>query len=266
VSDVDQKLGHASILADAPYDQLGETLETRVHLCGRLVARIEGERIENELPGRQGRLLFAYLVLVRSRPATRDELTAALWPQDAPAASESALSALLSKLRRVVPLESGELRLALPDGAWIDLEAAREALHRAQDAVAREAWPAAWSAGRVTQHICARELLPGEHAPWIEEERRELEELYLRSLELVAAASVRIGGSELDTAERCGRRLTARAPYRESGYRLLMEVLAARGDAAEALLVYDDLRRRLHDDLGIAPSPMTQTVYRRILA
>ena len=253
-------------MPDAPYDQLGETLETRVHLCGRLVARIDGERIEQELPGRQGRLLFAYLVLARTRPATRDELTAALWPHDPPAASDSALSALLSKLRRAVPLGSGELRLALPDGAWIDVEAAREALHRAQAAIARADWPGAWSAGRVTQHICARELLPGEHAPWVDEERRELEELYLRSLELVGAASATIAGGELDTAERCARRLVARAPYRESGYRLLMEVLTARGDAAEALLVYDDLRRRLHDELGIAPSPLTQSVYKRLLA
>jgi DNA-binding SARP family transcriptional activator len=241
-------------------------LETRIHLCGRLVARIDGERAEHALPGRQGRLLFAYLVLERARPATRDELIEVLWPEEQPAATDSALSALLSKLRRVVPLASGELRLALPDDVWIDVEAAREALHRAQAAIAREDWPVAWSAGRVTQHIGARELLQGEGAPWLAQHRRELEELYLRSLELVGRASVELGGSELDTAERCGRRLVTRAPYRESGYRLLMDILAARGDGAEALLVYDDLRRRLHDDLGIAPSPLTQATYRRILA
>jgi len=240
--------------------------ETRIHLCGRFVARIDGERIENALPGRQGRLLFAYLALERARPATREELTLALWPDEQPTATDSALSALLSKLRRIAPIESGELRLALPKGAWLDVEAAREALHRAQAAVTRQEWTGAWSAGRVTQHIASRELLPGEEAPWIEELRRELEALYLRSLELVGRASVEIGSGELDTAERCGRRLTSRAPYRESGYRLLMEVLTTRGDSAEALLVYDGLRRRLRDELGIAPSPLTQSIYKRILA
>jgi len=30
--------------------------------------------------------------------------------------------------------------------------------------------------------------------------------------------------------------------------------------------VYDELRRRLRDELGIAPSPLTQTIYKRILA
>ncbi len=241
--------------------------ETRIHLCGRLVARIDGQRADGALPGRQGRLLFTYLALARSRPATREELTHALWPGEQPAAIDSALSALLSKLRRIVPIETGsEPRLALPVGAWIDVEAAREALHRAQAAIAREDWPAAWGAGRVTQHITVRELLPGEEAPWIVEHRRELEELYLGSLELVGRACVEIGGSELDTAERCGRRLAVRAPYRESGYRLLMEVLAERGNDAEALLVYDGLRRRLRDELGMAPSALTQAIYRRILA
>lgn len=203
---------------------------------------------------------------MRARPATRDELTLALWPDGHPAATDSALSALLSKLRRVVPLERAQLRLALPEDAWIDVEAAREALHRAQAAVAREDWPGAWSSGRVSQHICARELLPGENAPWVEERRRELDDLYLRSLELVGRACVEIGGGELNTAERAARSLVAHAPYRESGYRLLMELLCARGDAAEALLVYDELRRRLRDELGIAPSPLTQSVYKRILA
>ena len=95
------------MLADEPYHQLGETLETRIHLCGRLVARIAGERVETALPGRQGRLLFAYLVLERARPATREELTEALWQDEEPAAADSALSALLSKLRRVVPIARG---------------------------------------------------------------------------------------------------------------------------------------------------------------
>ena len=103
-------------------------------------------------------------------------------------------------------------------------------------------------------------------APWIDEHRRELEELYLRSLELVGRACLEIGGGELDTAERNGRRLVARAPYRESGYRLLMEVLAERGNDAEALLLYDELRRRLRDELAMAPSALTQAIYRSILA
>jgi DNA-binding SARP family transcriptional activator len=59
--------------------------------------------------------------------------------------------------------------------------------------------------------------------------------------------------------------LIARAPYRESGHRLLMETLAAHGNTAEALLVYDALRQRLRDELGAAPSAQTKDLHRRLL-
>lgn len=231
-----------------------------------MTAEIGGRRIEEELPGRQGRLLFAYLAANRARPASRDALAGALWPVAPPANVEAALSALLSKLRRLVPLEGrGEIRLALPAGAWIDLEAAAEGLHRAESAAARGAWAEAWGPARVTQHIAERGFFSGEDAPWIEEVRRRLDDMLVRSLELVAQASLGLGGGELDTAERAARALIAAAPYRESGYRALMETLAARDNSAEALHVYERLRQLLRDELGATPSPATQNLHRALL-
>jgi DNA-binding SARP family transcriptional activator len=64
----------------------------RVHVGGRLQVEWDGERLEDALPGRQGRLLFVYLTLHRDRPVRRDELVEALWSAappsdgDAPAA------------------------------------------------------------------------------------------------------------------------------------------------------------------------------------
>jgi SARP family transcriptional regulator, regulator of embCAB operon len=87
---------------------------TRIQVCGRLVAEIDGRRIERDLPGRQGRLLFAYLVASRLRSAGRDELAAAIWSD----ARAGGLSPLLSKVRRLVPLEGrGETRIVLPPDA-----------------------------------------------------------------------------------------------------------------------------------------------------
>lgn len=236
---------------------------TRIQLCGRLAVRIDGKRIEDSLPGRQGRLAFAYLVTNRRRAVTRDELEDALWVETA---ASDRLSPLLSKLRQVAPLDGrGEVRLALPADAWIDLEAAAEGLHRAESAVARGDFTGAWGPARVAQHVTARVFLPGEEASWIDAQRRRLDEILVRSLELVGRACVAIGGGELDTAERAARALIEQAPYRESGHRLLMETLASRGNTAEALLVYDALRRRLRDELGAAPSASTQALHRRML-
>lgn len=243
--------------------------ETRIQLCGRLVARIDGRRIEGDLPGRQGRLLFVYLAANRFRPVSRGELVDALWPRDAPDTADASLSALTSKLRRVLGADAlagrGEVHFVLAPDTWVDLEAAGEAIHRAESACAREAWAEAWSPARVAQHIAARGFLPGEDAPWIDERRRSVETLYLRALELTGRASLKLGGTEVDTAERAARTLVDRAPFRETGHRLLMAVLAARGNVAEALQVYEGLRTLLREELGAAPSGETQELHRRLL-
>ncbi len=236
---------------------------TRIQLCGRVVVELEGRRLERELPGRQGRLLFVYLAANRVRQVGRDELVEALWPEGPPAAADSALSALLSKLRRAVGAERiegrAEIRLLLPTDAWIDLEAAAEAIHRAESAVALGEWTRVWAPARIALNAAGRGFLAGEEAPWIEEQRRSLEELELRALECVAQSGLGLGGPELASAERAARGLTRLAPYRESGYRYLMETLAAQGNVAEALAVYDSLRRRLRDELGVAPAEVSVT-------
>lgn len=190
----------------------------------------------------------------------------AVWEDRAPASADAGLSALLSKVRRVVPLEGrGEVRLAPPSDAWVDVEAVGEALHRAETAVARSDWTAAWGPARVVQHIAERELLQGEESGWLADHRHRLRTAYERSLELAAQACLEIGGSELDTAERAARALVQVAPYRESGQRWLMRVLERQGNRAEALRVYDDLRRLLRDELGASPSPETQHLHRSLL-
>ncbi len=192
--------------------------ETRIQLCGPLLARVDGERVDDRLPGRQARLLFAYLVLERRQPVGRDVLEEVLWDEEPPDAPESALSALLSRLRRLVAVEGrSEVRLLLPADTWVDVEAATAAVHRAESAVAREDWRGAWGPARVAQHVCARPFLPGESAAWAARHRAALEEMLVRALELAGRSALSIGGSELNTAERAARRLAELAPLRESG-------------------------------------------------
>jgi DNA-binding SARP family transcriptional activator len=242
---------------------------TRIQLCGRLAVEIGGRRVEGELPGRQGRLLFAYLAVSRSRRSTRAELADALWPEGAPDAADASLAALLSKLRRILgpgSLEGkAELRLALPDEAWIDLEAAGVGVHRAESAVALGRWEEGWAPSRTALYVANRRCLPGYEAPWIDERRRWLDDVRLRALDCVGTIGLHMGGTELAAAERAGRSLVEAAPFRESGYRLLMEALEARGNVAEALRVYDRLRVLLREELGVVPGRAAQDLHRRLL-
>jgi DNA-binding SARP family transcriptional activator len=242
---------------------------TRIQLCGRLVVTLDGRRFEDALPGAKGRLLFAYLVLNRDRRMNRDELLAAVYGNDAAPDHQPRLSVLLSKLRHVIGSElmtgRSEIELVLARDAFVDLEAALEALHRAEYHVANGEWAQAWGPAGIAYHVASRPLLQAHDVAWLDEWRRRLDDVRLRGLECFAAARLGLGGPTLPQAETCARRLIELAPYRETGHRILMEALERRGNTAEALLIYDRLRVLLRDELGIAPSPAVQTVYRRLL-
>ena len=248
---------------------LASSRPARIQICGALTVERDGQRLDARLPGRQGRLLFVFLVVNRHRQVPRDELAEALWREPDPAAVDARLNPLLSKLRRVFGTDAvsgrSALRLCLPD-AWVDLEAAAGAIHRAESAVAQQDWLRAWGPALTALFVAERGFVPGEDAPWIDEIRHHLTELRLRALECYAAAALGIGGTELAAAVRAGRQLTRLAPLRESGYRYLMQALAAQDNLAEALGVYGQLSDCLREQLGISPSPATRQLYEHLLA
>ncbi len=238
-------------------------------MCGPLIVRMGDRRLENDLPGRQGRQIVAYLVVNRARTITRDELQEALWWRDPPEGAGGTLSTLLSRTRRVLGEErlrgKSELRLVLPPGAWVDIEVAARAVHVAESAVAQGDFPRAWAPARTALNAAKRGFLPGYDAPWIDQRRDDVANLHVRALEAIAQAGLGLRGTELASVERAGRALIVLAPFRESGYRYLMEYFAARGDPAEALQVYERLRRLLADELGTAPGPRLQELHRELL-
>ena len=251
----------ASFLSLAAMAQPGET---RIQLCGRFAARLEGRRIESYLPGPLGQLLFSYLVLNRLRGVDRDELLIAVYGEDAAAAHHARLSVLLSKLRRVVGAErltrGAQIELVLPADAFVDVEIALEALHRAESLIAKGEWAAAWGPSSLAYDVASRPLLRAHDRAWLEDWRRRLDDARISGLECVATASLGLGGAELPQAANCARHLIELAPFRESGHRILMEALERTGNVAEAMRVYDRLRIMLREELGIAPSQAVQDV------
>ena len=243
----------------------------KIRLCGTFGVELDGREMARSMPRRQLRLLCAYLVLTRDRSVTRDELAWALWPGRAPPGHQATLSTLLSRLRRVLEPTAGvegrsELRLVLPEDVWVDVEAAEAAAREAEAALAAgDLRDAAARAGDALA-VAERELLAGHDAPWLDERRRGLGDVAVRGLECLARAGLGLGAAELTAAERAARRLTEREPYRESGYRFLMEVHEARGEPAEALRVYEALRVLLREELGTAPAADLQARHARLLA
>src|SRR5579862_2858641 len=123
---------------------MAETVQLKVFLAGRVAIEAGGATLdEGRLAGRQGRLVFAYLVAARGRPVARDELAEALWGAAPPATWDKALTVIASKLRGALTeagVEGGSAlistfggyRLDLPEGAWVDVIAATDGADEAE--------------------------------------------------------------------------------------------------------------------------------------
>src|SRR5690348_12224816 len=153
----------------------------RIQLCGRFAVVVEGRPAESRLPGRQGRLLVAYLTVHRAQPVERTVLLDTLWPEGS-AGAAGTLTVLLSKVRTI--LAPAEIRgrrtvqLVLPASSAVDLEIATTSLHSAESAVALRDWRRAWPAALAAQYVSRRRFLAEFEAPWIDQWRRQLDVIY----------------------------------------------------------------------------------------
>jgi DNA-binding SARP family transcriptional activator len=242
---------------------------TRIALCGELRVRIAGRDVTDLLPSRQGRALFAFLVLHRDRSASRDELIEALWPTSQPSSPTAGLSSVLARVRRAVGHDvivgRAQLRVRLDADSEIDVETANAAVPEAERRLAANDPVSAIAIADAALEIVARPLLSEFDAPWVDAGRRELAALEPALLELRARGGLTIGGAELAGAERAARTLAACHPYRESGHVLLMEAQARRGNVAEAMQTYQGLRELLREELGTAPSQSVVALHDRLL-
>jgi DNA-binding SARP family transcriptional activator len=241
----------------------------RIYLAGRLVIEVESRILdEEELPARQGRIAFAYMVLNRGRPIPRLELATAIWGDSPPDAWEASLSALLSRMRnlfRTMRLDaeisalSGSVHFSLPPDHWVDIEAARSALDEAEGLLRAGKFPEAWPRASVATSIFERGFLQGEEHQWIVRERRRIEDEHLRSLELLSDVTLALG--EPTAALRYAKQCSDLEPFRESAYEREMRAQLQLGNRAEALRTYERLRTLLQEQLGADPSPALQAAF-----
>lgn len=243
----------------------------RIYLTGEV--QVEHGQVllrEPALVGRQGRLVFVYLVMERERAVDQAELAELLWPQGVPPSFTAALSAIISKLRaslaglgltrsNVISSAFGCYQLRLPPGAWVDLEAAAEALHLAEGALLAGKPGAAYGPGVIAVTITKRPFLPGENGEWVERRRGEQSQTLVRALDCLSQACCAHGETEL--AIKHAREAVRLEPFRESGYLRLMKLLAGRGDRAEAIRVYERCRALLASELGVRPTSEVEALH-----
>ncbi|MBB5953580.1 putative ATPase [Saccharothrix tamanrassetensis] len=239
----------------------------RVEVLGPLAVTADGVAVE--IGGTRVRALLIRLALGAGRVVTVEELADALWPEDKPADEVGAVRSLVSRLRRALP-DPTALRSA-HSGYCLDLPPDAVDAHRF-DRLARAARRALTSGDPATARRLGREALDlwrgaaladVAGVPFAVGHVAGLEETRLAAFEDTAEADLACGPAQHLVADLTD--LAARHPLRERLQALLLRALFAAGRPAEALAAYEDVRRRLADELGADPGPELRETYQEIL-
>lgn len=212
------------------------------------------------------------VLALRAGAVTIDTLADALWAGDVPVQWKPALRNAVAKLRRELDavgdggagiVETTPTGYRLGRGHHVDVHDAVADVTAAADALdegdADRAVELAAPAAAALGHGLASSL----DGDWLLAERTRIGTAELRALETAAAASVRIGRP--GDAVRFAERAVERDALREEAHRQLIAAHLAAGGRAEALRAYEDCRRTLAEELGVAPDDRTSELHRRAL-
>src|SRR2546427_480286 len=209
-------------------------------------------------------------------------IVSVLWPSAAhrffgsaktPRGSCVAMNAIVSRLRaglataglprgRIIGNAFGCYQFTPPGETWVDVEAALAGVDAAEGAIAIGNPQAAYGPSLIATIILRRPFLPGQDGPWVDERRALLEASLIRALDCRVEALA--ANHEMVLAVAHAREAVRLEPYRESGYRRLMRLLAANGDRADAVRAYQQCRDLLDKELGVSPSAETESLYDEI--
>jgi len=217
-----------------------------IGVLGPLELAVDGRPVP--VPGARLRALLACLALHEGVPVSAEAIAAAVWPEDAPADPVAAVRSLVTRLRRLLP----EGSITSVPGAYrldADIDAHRFRL-LATDGRFEEAL-SLWRGPALVD-------LPDEVVA-----RAALEEQRITAVEDRARAELARGGGAEAVAELS--ELAVAHPFRERLHALLFRALRATGRSAEALSRYEELRRRLADELGADPGAELREVHLELL-
>ncbi|WIX85504.1 BTAD domain-containing putative transcriptional regulator [Amycolatopsis sp. DG1A-15b] len=216
------------------------------------------------VPGARLRALLVRLALAGGRAVEPGVLVDAVWGDEPPSGTASALQTLVSRLRRTLAPADGLLvqvaggyRLAVTDVDAVRFEqltaAGRERL-RAGDAEAASAALAEAVA------LWGEPALIAAVAPAV---ATRLARLSIEAIADLADAELSLGRAEPAAARLTA--LLAEHPAHERAAALLMDALAAQGRQAEALSVYERVRQTLAETLGADPGTALRERHLRLL-
>lgn len=231
--------------------------------CGENQAASAGSR------SRKVWLLLAYLLCHRDRPASREELSAVLWPGQETAPSN--LKALLHRVRLLlesVDRDNGRGLLLLRDGGYVwgeplsyrlDVDEFEQLCRQgAESAAEEEALQALLRAAEMYGSGFLPEFA-GEMwaAPWAAYYQNLYLQAVQQALELLEQAK------DWERVLSLCQQAQGQAPYLEELYAHQMQALNELGRFQETVRLYEEVSRMLYDSFGVQPAEEIQQLNRK---
>ncbi|MEV6003806.1 BTAD domain-containing putative transcriptional regulator [Streptomyces griseomycini] len=245
----------------------GQWMTVKFGLLGTTEARIDGLLVEDLGHPRQRHVLAA-LLIGANRPVPAKQLIDRVWAGRPPQRALGTLYSCISRLRRALAPASRDVRIARQAGGYLlTVDPSAVDLHHFRRLVVR--------AGAAHRDERAADLLERALGLWRGEAFAAADTPWFNALRAVAHQE-RLA-AELDLADIRLRRgdharllpeLSARAqqhPLDERVAGQLMTALYRSGRAAEALDLYQAVRRRLADEPGIDPGPALRQLHQQVL-
>lgn len=218
-----------------------------------------GDGAAMSIPSTVARSLFAYLVIHRDHPHTRDLLAGTFWPDLPDAVARRRLSQALWQIRQTVDphpvllAEGDTIRIDPELSLWLDVaEFEQQAASSKQQDLALAA------------DLYRGEFLAGYYDDWVLVERERRRETFVAVLGKLVESSK--GQGEYESALLLARRLVTEDPWREEAHREVMCLCHLLGRGAEALKQFETCRQVLAEELGAEPSPETEALAAQIAA
>ncbi len=239
-----------------------------IDLLGPLCVKNEGRTL-TRFQTRKTAALLGLMAVRSQRPLRREEVIEMLWPGVAEDAGRNRLRMALTNLRHeletpapsTVPsrrvIVADRLHVRLDNKAFTTDKARFEALLEQARNTNEDAPRIAWLTEAV--ELYRGDLLDDFDEPWLMGERQQTADAYLLAVRRLIKALART--QQYDRALHYAQRAVQADPLREETHRSLMQLYAALGRPADALRQYRQMEERLREDLGAAPSSVSQQLH-----
>ncbi len=232
----------------------------KLHTLGRFDVLVDDKPLSRARAHKKPLELLQALVTLGGHDVDEDNLAATLWPEAEGDGARLNLKINVHRLRQLLPkgaIAWSEGKLSLDARQWwVDLWALERELGRLDRSPQTDA-PESNSCVKRILSLYQGEFLPQNTAPWALGARERLRH---KTLRLVARAAESLGQHDPAATISIYEKAIELDPLYESLYQGLMRCHQRLRQPAEGLHVYRRCRDALQRELGVSPSPATETL------